>query len=234
MIAGMLRIKDESRWIGTVLRAALAACDHVFVMDDHSTDDTVHICRSFMSKVTVLPSPFAGLDEARDKSWLLNKIREVMAPGWILAIDGDEELINPEAIVKSVLSGASECYALQVLYLWDKREQVRTDGVYGRFWRPSLFRVRAGDAFKITRSGGNFHCGNVPGGFENSTRSEAQLLHFGYMEAADRKRKFAWYNQHDPGNVLEDGYRHMIQGDPDGPPAQAKLRHAGPLSLAAI
>jgi glycosyltransferase involved in cell wall biosynthesis len=230
MITGMLRVKNEARWIETVLRSALEACAQIFVMDDHSSDETVTLCRRF-SKVTVYPSPFEGLDEARDKNWLLCRIREVQAPAWILAIDGDEELKNPDAIWKSITSDLSECYALQVLYLWDRPDQVRTDGVYGRFWRPSLFRVRPTDTFQTTPNGGNFHCGNVPQGFSRSLRSDAKLLHFGYMEAADRRRKFDWYNQHDPSNKLEDGYRHMIQGDADGPSAQVTLRHAGPFKL---
>jgi glycosyltransferase involved in cell wall biosynthesis len=234
MIAGMLRVKNEARWIEAVLSAALEACNHVFVMDDSSTDDTVSICRQFRARVTVLPSPFKGLDEARDKNWLLGRILALGAPGWILAIDGDEQLRNPEAILKAILSGASECYALQVLYLWDRRDQMRTDGVYGRFWRPSLFRVRPGDSFPTTRNGGNFHCGNVPKEFSSSVRSEAQLLHFGYMEAEDRRRKFDWYNQQDPNNETEQRYLHVIQGDAGGPAVQLTLRHAGPLTLGAI
>jgi glycosyltransferase involved in cell wall biosynthesis len=230
MIAGMMRIKNEARWIETVLRAAVQACDQVFILDDNSTDDTVEICRR-QPKVTVYSSPFTGLDEARDKNWLLTRIRAAMAPGWILAIDGDEEVRDPEAILKSVASGVSECYALQVLYLWNRRDQMRIDGVYGRFWRPSLFRLRPTDSFRTTPNGGNFHCGNVPKEFAASRRCEAQLLHFGYMEAQDRRRKFDWYNQHDPNNELEQRYLHVIQGDPGGPAPQVMLRHAGPLTL---
>ena len=47
----------------------------------------------------------------------------------------------------------------------------------------------------------------------NSRRSEVRLLHFGYMHASDRRRKFDWYNENDPNNLIEDQYVHMIQGD---------------------
>ena len=230
-LAGMLRIKNEARWIREVLESALRVCDQVFVMDDHSTDDTREICSS-LPGVALYGSPFEGLDEARDKNWLFGLIQR-SHPEWVLAIDGDELLMEPDhsKIRESVNGGGSDCYALRVLYLWDRTDQVRTDGVYGRFWRPSLFRLRPGDSFCATRNGGNFHCGNVPQEFLSSARCNARLLHFGYMDAADRKRKFEWYNQNDPHNLVEDCYRHMVQGDPGGPAAHFQLRHAGPLSL---
>jgi hypothetical protein len=53
------------------------------------------------------------------------------------------------------------------------------------------------------------------------------------MHAEDRRRKFDWYNLKDPNNLVEDQYRHMIQGDAGGPPPHMKLRHAGPLKLEA-
>lgn len=233
-LTGMLRIKNEARWIHSVLESALKVCEVLYVLDDHSTDDTADICRSFGERLRLYISGFASLDEARDKNWLLDVIG-LSGAEWVLAIDGDELLVDHEALHALVASGASECYALRVLYLWDRKDQVRTDGVYGRFWRPSLFRLRAGDTFRSTPNGGNFHCGNVPQQLLNrAQRSEVRLLHFGYTDARDRRRKFDWYTQHDPGNQVEDCYRHVIQGDPGGPAAELKLRHAGPLLLAPL
>jgi hypothetical protein len=177
-------------------------------------------------------STFSTLDEARDKNWLLDMIRLGGETEWVLAIDGDEVLGNPEAVRASVASGAAESYALRVLYLWNRPDQMRTDGVYSRFWRPSLFRLRHDVLFRATANGGNFHCGNVPQELApRAQRSDAFLLHYGYMNPSDRRRKFDWYNQQDPANQVEDGYRHIIQGDPGGPPAGLHLRHAGPLTL---
>ena len=231
-LTAMLRVKNEARWIAEVLRSVLAVCDRVYVLDDHSTDDTGEICRSFGDRLRTYSSPFLGLDEVRDKNWLLDAIRLAGEAEWILAIDGDELLGNPEAVRASIAGGTSDNYALRVLYLWDRRDQMRVDGVYSNFWRPSLFRVRAGVNFRATSNRGNFHCGNVPQELaRGAQRSDAFLLHFGYMDVRDRRRKFDWYNQHDPGNRVEDCYRHVIQGDPGGPAAELKLRHAGPLLL---
>src|SRR4051812_33672858 len=78
----MLRIKNEGRWIREVIESILPLCDHVFVMDDHSTDDTVEICESF-PEVTVFKSPFVGINEARDKNWLYDRITAECEAKWI-------------------------------------------------------------------------------------------------------------------------------------------------------
>jgi glycosyltransferase involved in cell wall biosynthesis len=234
-IVGMMRIKNEARWIRAVLESALNVCERVYVLDDHSTDGTFDICQQFQDRVLIYSSAFHSLDEARDKNWMLEVIRLGTNAEWVLAIDGDELLMDHDALIATADSGRADCYALRVLYLWDRKDQVRTDGVYGRFWRPSLFRLGAQGSFRTTRNGGNFHCGNVPGELlQKSSRSEVRLLHFGYMNALDRRRKFDWYNQQDPNNVTEDQYQHMIQGDKGGPPAHVQLKHAGPLELAAL
>ena len=236
-----MRVKNEARWIRSVLHAALQVCEWVYVLDDHSTDETAEICRSVGERLRVFQSPFDTLNEARDKNWLLDTIRQTVDEAdWVLSIDGDELLMDPFELIVTVESGRADCYALRVLYLWDRHDQVRTDGVYGRFWRPSLFRLRPQintkiDSFHATANGGNFHCGNVPHGFAaHAQRTEIRLLHFGYLDASDRRRKFDWYNKNDPNNMAEDHYQHIIQGDRGGPPARMPLKHAGPLALEAL
>jgi glycosyltransferase involved in cell wall biosynthesis len=236
VIVGMMRIKNEARWIRAVLESALKVCERIYVLDDHSTDGTFELCQQAGDRVRVFSSTFHGIDESRDKNWLLEVIRLGTNAEWVLAIDGDELLMDHAELIATAESGRADCYALRVLYLWDRKDQVRTDGVYGRFWRPSLFRLgTAQGSFRTTPYGGNFHCGNVPRKlFAPSRRSEVRLLHFGYMNAVDRRHKFNWYNEHDPNNAAEDQYVHMIQGDKGGPAAHSKLKHAGPLELAPL
>jgi hypothetical protein len=122
------------------------------------------------------------------------------------------------------------------LYAWNSPDQVRVDGVYANFRRPSLFRLmNRSFSFQTTPWGGNLHCSSIPqemiAGFKPC---EASLLHYGYLDAELRKRKHDWYNHVDPGNVAEDYYRHITQGDPGGVAAYRRLRHAGPLQLASL
>lgn len=227
-LIGMLRVKNEARWIERVLRSMQACCEHVVLFDDHSEDGTPAIAAELGA--TVMESPFAGLDEVRDKNALLEHVHG-LRPDWILHIDGDEELTAAAGGIITAAIGRAQCeaYSLQVLYLWDREDQVRTDGIYGSFWRPSLFRSARGQRFTGTGNGGNFHCGNIPMRADARQLAGAALLHYGYMDREDRLRKYGWYNSIKPVPVIEDGYRHMVIGDLF--PATSRFRHAGPLQV---
>jgi len=232
MIVGMLRIKNESRWIVSVLSSLIPCCERIFVMDDHSTDDTVALCHK-VAKVTVFESPFEGIQETRDKNWLLEKVAAVK-PTWIVHIDGDEEIAAPgqEHIRRlgANTEGGPDSYRFRVRYLWDSHNQVRMDGIYSNFWRGSMFRYRPDVQFR-SNSGGGFHCGNTPEP-RWLERAPVDILHYGYMHKEDRLRKFDWYNKIDPNNRAEDCYKHMVIGDSF--PKDSKFLHAGPLHLESI
>ena len=234
-VTGMLRVKNEERWIERCLASILPLCDEIIVLDDHSTDATFELCKA-MPKTTVYASPFEDLNEARDKNFLLCTITEGMPPlpDWIIAIDGDEVLAegSVELLRRQMESNNAPCLSLRVRYLWDSENQVRCDGVYGDFHRESVFRPEKGVTFHSNPSGGaHFHCGNVPAPLrmKRAVLSNVELLHFGYLHREDRIRKYHFYNQHDPGNAREDQYKHMVIGDIY--PAESRFRHGGPLFL---
>jgi glycosyltransferase involved in cell wall biosynthesis len=211
----------------------MPACESVYVFDDNSTDKTPDICASF-DKVRLIRSPFSGLDEARDKNYLLEKV-EACGADWILHIDGDEEIEAggcEEIRNLAERPPGSDCYRFQVLYLWDRPDQVRVDRWYADYRRPSLFRHRPGVRFQ-SMNGGGFHCGNVPEP-RQSGDCGVRLLHYGYMNREDRVRKYQWYNAPDkqPIPAYEDGYRHMVVGDLF--PPDSVFRWAGPLELREI
>lgn len=231
-IVGLMRVKNEARWIDRAIRSLLTICDSVYVLDDHSTDGTAEIAAGFRHAV-VWRSPFQGLDESRDKTWLYAQMWQAEAPDWVVMIDGDEELIDPDEVAGLCERRGAPSYAPRVLYLWDTDHQVRVDGVYGRFRRPSVFRSSSPAlSFKATGANGHFHCSNVPQQLLAACRpTEARILHYGYRDREDRLRKFAWYRSIDGANRAEDGYRHMVLGDLPEYPADLRLTHGGPLTL---
>ena len=227
----MMRCKNEARWIRRSIESILPLCNAgVAVFDDHSTDGTAEIAASIPG-VANMRSPFSGLNEARDKNFLLAAI----APcDWIIAIDGDEELRAPEALASAMQTSKALCLSLPIWYLWDREDQMRVDGVYGNYHRESVFRPRR-DARFHEGPPPNFHCGNVPPMLRDRREIvNAPLLHYGYMERDDRLRKYSWYNAKDPLNHSEDCYRHMVQGDIVEVPTDAVLKHGGPLKLRSI
>lgn len=233
----MLRIHNEQRWIKEVIQATFHLCQHVFVLDDHSTDDTVAICKSLGDRVTVFASPFAGIDESRDKNWLYDQIIKTCRPEWILCVDGDEVLEGSAgAAIRKEIAARPEVqsWKLKIEYLWNDVSTVRTDRIYGDFWRPSLFRpfhevpgtpdtrdLLEEFRFKSTPFGRhvdgnkpNLHCSSVPQRLIHGAQLiPARLKHYGYMERAWRVGKLDYYTSIDWLNRSEDCYRHMCQGD---------------------
>lgn len=243
---GMMNVRNEALWIKEVVQSMLPLCDLVFILDDHSTDGTLEICRDLGPQVRVFPSPFpdTGRDKARDKNFIYAQVRKVCAqdfvnessPYWVLAIDGDEVLPKgaAEVIRKEVGSGEQpHSWAFQVLYLWDSDTRVRYDRVYNKIFRPSLFRViNPIFVFNNTPFGGNSHCPNVPQDLIHGNRvSRVKLKHYGYRDKERRIRKWMEYIQVDPGNEGEDWYRHVVQGDVPSIPSEAVLKHAGPMEF---
>lgn len=255
-IFGMLRIKNESRWIVRVLRSILPLCERIFILDDCSTDGTPELCEKVSRRITVMRSEFHGLDESRDRQYLLERVMNCVSdvhlrgdersPCWALAIDGDEVLDRegPAAIGKALADTKEHAFKLPVLYLWDTdmslfdtpgQRQVRVDGVYRNFARPSLFRLfNRAFTFQPTPFSGNSHCSTIPQPLLHHAREsiEIPLWHLGYNDKADRLRKFRRYNKLDPNNESEDCYRHIVQGDLSSVPEHQILKHAGPLRFA--
>jgi hypothetical protein len=203
----------------------------------------------------VIESPFGSFDEARDKQLLFDSIRSTfsadeLGASWIINIDGDEELAAwaGAELVRSVSAMAGSpiwALSLPIHYLWDDEKTRRIDGVYGSFRRVSAFRASTESNFVGSSwARGGLHCGNAPEALKGgAVRVEAPILHYGYMERADRVRKYRWYNEVDPENDREDRYRHMIAGD--GPPrageedivfpgAEDRTLHAGPLRFRVV
>jgi hypothetical protein len=213
---GALRVKNEAAHIREAVERILPLCERVLVLDDHSTDATPDICRSFGDRVSLFPSPFQGLDEARDKNFLLGKIRQIGAD-WVLWIDGDEvlERSGADALRTAVARAPSAAsFSLRIAFIWNSPHQVRIDGIFGQFRRPSLFRLLHQPVeylqFRPTGRGGNLHCGNAPWGLIGRSQPlDVRLKHYGYMLPEQRSAKYAWYTRVDPNNAFEDNYRHL-------------------------
>jgi glycosyltransferase involved in cell wall biosynthesis len=212
----VMRVKNEAEHIGESLESILPLCAHAIVFDDHSDDETVAICESFGQRVEVLHSPFRGVDEARDKNYVLERVISAV-PDWVLWIDGDEvlERDGPARILEAIARGGdTTIYSLRVAYCWDGDDQIRVDGIWGRMRRPSLFRLRGqlvrNLRFTMSRAP-NLHCGNVPRNLRGQRRDlDVRLKHYGYLTPGLRERKYQWYTRIDPHNSAEDHYRHLI------------------------
>lgn len=191
-IVGMLRIKNEARWIVEVLDSYFPLCRRIFVFDDHSTDRTVELLISTYAhwltppndRLVIVRSPFSTVDESRDKNLLYQTVlnhNEYRAhpelgfrwPSWICHPDGDEILDQRDVpLLLSTFRNPNIMAArARILYLWNDRDHIRVDGVYRTFNRPTFFRVfNPSFKFQSTPWGKdpttgetiNFHCSSIP------------------------------------------------------------------------
>jgi len=228
-VIGLYRVKNEERWIGESLERTLQVAEKVILFDDHSTDQTREIARS-IKHVTVVESPFEGLDEARDKDYLF-KLAVAEHPRWAIFIDGDE-VLTKRALgeVRAIAAGPGGIIRFRIVFLWDALHQERYDGVYAAMRQPRMFSFFDQDvanlAYRRTGFGGNFHCGQVPAGHSGPIRhAYSEIKHYGYLHEADRIRKHAWYNEKDPGNKVEGEYAHVIGKPSRHAPGPVRLRN---------
>ncbi len=220
---GLYRCKDEARWIERSLLRTLEVADHVVFMDDHSTDATAEIVQDLSAAgqpIAYLASPFEGLQESRDKQWLLQRARERFPDErWFLAVDGDEVLdrkapkVIPE-LVKNMETAKLNVAWFQFLFLWDTEKRARWDGIYGATWQKRLWKIEpeTPSAFPAGDAGVGFHCGWAPIMEQREVHcQEVKFLHFGNLHRADRERKQKFYQGLDPNNSREDGYQHLLE-----------------------
>lgn len=221
MIA-MYRIKNESRWIKQSLESISEICKEIVILDDGSTDDTVKICENFPQVVDIHSQNDLPFDETRDKNTLL-KMALSRDPDFILTLDGDE-MIMPNSkqylfYELNVLYPNVNLFEFKELYVWDKPNQYRCDGVFNNTWSKKLFRLKDQPEnlqFGRTDFPGNAHCAAFPNnliGKNQTVKSKIKVLHYGYYDEELRRKKYDFLTKLDPNNIDFDGYKHIFSGN---------------------
>jgi GT2 family glycosyltransferase/radical SAM superfamily enzyme YgiQ (UPF0313 family)/Tfp pilus assembly protein PilF/cyclopropane fatty-acyl-phospholipid synthase-like methyltransferase len=218
-VIGMLRIRNEEKWIVSALDKASPVVEGFVVLDDGSTDRTPELCRLHQKVLRYEYQNEPVTDEARDKDRLLQWTLD-LNPDWILALDGDELLedAGPDILRRELLVCPPEITVLgfNFLYMWGAHDCYRVDGKYANLRHPRLFKVTGlgidprSLRFRETEYGGNFHCGSVPTNLPGNTLYvDVNIKHYGYFEQSQREKKRAFYGQKDPANAAIGYYDHL-------------------------
>lgn len=191
------------------------------------------------SPYTDMVRPKMRRNELRDKNCLWWYVKGAIDFDYVLCLDGDE-VLSKKALVSFpemwVWLGNQSCdwISLPFIYLWDREDQRRIDGVYGnkddgspilRF--PRIFSIKRLDEqqlydtrFNWLGTRGGLHCGSVPQEAFHQINpkqfhaAHAPVMHYGYLDDALRRTKFTMYNEIDPNNQFEGFYMHII-GEPN-------------------
>jgi glycosyltransferase involved in cell wall biosynthesis len=161
-LAAICLVADEGDVIGQTLAHAATFCDHIYVIDNGSTDDTwATVRRLAATEPRIVPflqthAPYS--DSLRALAY--NRFHEDLGPDdWWLVLDGDEQLAEPPGpvIAAAMAEGANVIWAWQAQFYftdrdladWDAGREDRSVPVaqrrryYAIDWQePRLFRNR--------------------------------------------------------------------------------------------
>lgn len=87
--------KNESRFIEACLRSVQSIAAEIIIVDSGSTDDTLEIARRFNAHIFTI-------EWQNDYAYARNVAISKCSGGWILFLDADEYLENPDALYKRI------------------------------------------------------------------------------------------------------------------------------------
>ena len=112
LVASMIVKNEMGRYLELALDHLLTFCDEIARLDDGSTDGSYRLCQA-LPQVEVLRNPGPSFFEHEGKArqnlyeWTLRGL-----PDYVLAIDADEFVTNPDYLRVAMESGRSRLHAL--------------------------------------------------------------------------------------------------------------------------
>ena len=203
-VVGMLRVRNQAKYIQRTLDAAGTFCKEIVVLDGKSDDGTYEICRRHPKVVRVEqrePPIEKGGAEADDRNLLLQMAKE-RNPCFLFAMDGDEIFeARAASAVQHMLDFNAvdiDLFCFHVFTFWDDEGHYRADGIWGGMMQGRLFRNLPNQKIYYRKEMGEVHCGSHPF-VPDEARSFTflRLKHFGYVDRAQRERKYKWYTEND-------------------------------------
>jgi glycosyltransferase involved in cell wall biosynthesis len=201
MIIGSMVVKNEvDRYLQASLTRLLECCHKVFVVDDQSDDDSADLAREMGCTVWVrddaTPSFKENESAFRQAAWsVMGTTLKLKDRDWILSLDADECFLGTFNKNKELVRQADHrvCFSLPVPEAWSVNPiQVRTDGYWNNNYSRRFARYDKNRKFLDATMG----CGSVPYHTGPSTElaSHMGILHFGYADEEDRKKKYEFYH----------------------------------------
>lgn len=169
-------VKNEERQLSRMLDSVSGIADEIIITDTGSTDRTVEIAGKYGATVNNFTWN-NSFSEAR------NFTAKKATKSWILSIDADEELINPEEIRKYLFSPSDTLFMLKIINLSNENDPFINTGCHSR---SSLFPNNSGyEHFGIIHEH-IIRTGNNP--YIRKLIPDCEIFHYGYISNQEERK----------------------------------------------
>ncbi len=222
---GMVVRNEAGRHLERALKSAGAVSDHgdgfLVVTDDCSDDSTAEICEWWGASLQRNSEPLFWRHEGQARQRHLDFVSEHCEPGdWVLSLDADETVSDPQALVAQALRAAevgAQAVLLPLYEFWDDRHY-RVDGWWFGTRTPRLFAWQPGGRIRDR----DMACGSEPTYIADAVaqgrvvdQDAVHLLHWGYSRPEDRVAKHARYSARLGGHGHSETHVASILAEPE-------------------
>ncbi|MCC7124800.1 MAG: glycosyltransferase [Acidobacteria bacterium] len=221
-LLAVVSFRNERHYLPGLLDNLSPQVDGIIGLDDGSSDGSAEIAAAHPAVIEVIRCSRREphrLDERRNRRLLIDAAGRHGAE-WVLAVDADERIEDTfrdgaERLIRDNGAEGPLAYWLVLRELWDRPDQYRVDGIWGRKQVARLFRWRADHDFGPPRA---LHGHWAP---ENSrlpgdwfAHSGLVVYHLRMIREADRVRRRDRYARLDPHNEWQAiGYDYLVDTD---------------------
>jgi hypothetical protein len=201
----VVQARNEARFVDGFLANVAPSVDAIIALDDGSTDggfDPIATHPSVVEALQIAPRSPHVWDELRNKRILIDAAHRHCAK-FVLALDVDERLERgfrerADVALDTADRDGIDAYAILIRELWDRHDQVRVDGVWGRKWNPRLFRLRVDHDFGDRALHGGWAPENSRSASGGYPPVDLRVYHLRMIHAEDRARRVRRYKRLDP------------------------------------
>ena len=215
LVASMIVKNELDRYLTLAVEHLLTFCDEIRVLDDFSDDGTYEwlLARDGVYVLTNPGESFLTFEsDARNE---LLKWTMVGDPDYVLSIDADEFVGNPQLIRKIVDSPLpAPVYTLDMEEVWrvDQNLHIRTDGAWKSRLCPILWKAPETLTREWMIPPRKLACGREPQKVRRTKfqRSGSPVYHFGWANVPERQARAERYFEHDQGKFHRDQHLQSI------------------------